>query len=89
MQTNIPPQQEGCSSLTFGKAFLFLLKLTVKIAGSFSAQIVSTPLKDDAGSAEEFMVTMFDISARKIAEELNRHSEHIISESRRRDLGGG
>ena len=57
------------------------LKLTVKNAGSFSAQLVSTPLRDDAGCAEEFLVTIFDISARKIAEELNARLAAIVENS--------
>lgn len=57
------------------------LKLTVKNAGSFSAQLVSTPLRDDAGCAEGFLVTIFDISARKIAEEQNARLAAIVENS--------
>ncbi len=57
------------------------LRFFVKNAGFFPAQLVSTPLRDNAGRPEEYLVTIIDISARKTTEELHARLAAIVENS--------
>lgn len=47
----------------------------------FHAQLVSTPLTDDAGAVEKFLIAVLEITARKRAEEANARLATIVENS--------
>jgi len=54
------------------------IRLIKKGSAFFNAQLITTPLADGSASASEFLVTIFDITARKLAEEKSAKDYAIL-----------